>query len=93
MRVVTTVRKRGRRVSLIDVELQQGVRTGDAPDALFAVLCGDVSVPVTFGVNRMGWAPTVQIGQDWFDEDHIVVDCEGRIIVQTRQLAMVPPAE
>ena len=29
MRVVTTVRKRGRRVSLIDVELQQGVRTGD----------------------------------------------------------------
>ena len=24
------------------------------------------------------------------DEDHIVVDCEGRIIVQTRQLAMVP---
>jgi hypothetical protein len=66
---------------------------GVAPDALFALLCGDVSVPVTFGVNRMGWAPTVQIGQDWFDEDHIVVDCEGRIIVQTRQLAMVPPAE
>src|SRR4029077_15344342 len=29
MRVVTTVRKRGRRVSLIDVELRQGVRTGD----------------------------------------------------------------
>src|SRR5258707_14750939 len=29
MRVVTTVRKRGRRVSLIDVELRQGGRTGD----------------------------------------------------------------
>jgi Acyl-CoA thioesterase N-terminal domain len=29
MRVVTTVRKRGRRVSLIDVELKQGERTGD----------------------------------------------------------------
>jgi hypothetical protein len=29
MRVVTTVRKRGCRVSLIDVELRQGVRTGD----------------------------------------------------------------
>src|SRR5689334_24095659 len=28
MRVVTTVRKRGRRVSLIDVELSQRVRTG-----------------------------------------------------------------
>jgi acyl-coenzyme A thioesterase PaaI-like protein len=196
MRVVTTVRKRGRRVSLIDVELNQGDRTavraavtlgepehhvppllsvnpviplmqpepppglepigpghpmedivhlahgcdirpslttftprtdggppvieywvrpkGVAPDVLFALLCGDVSAPVTFGVNRMGWAPTVQltaylralpadgwlrvlcttvqIGQDWFDEDHIVVDCEGHIVVQTRQLAMVPPA-
>jgi len=197
MRVVTTVRKRGRRVSLIDVELTQGDRTavraaitlgdpehhvppllsvnpvvplmtpepppglepigpghpmadivhlargcdirpslttmepradggppvieywvrpkGVAPDALFALLCGDVSAPVTFGVNRFGWAPTVQltaylralpadgwlriicttmqIGQDWFDEDHIVVDCEGRIVVQSRQLAMVPPAQ
>jgi Acyl-CoA thioesterase C-terminal domain/Acyl-CoA thioesterase N-terminal domain len=194
MRVVTTVRKRGRRVSLIDVELNQGHRTavraavtlgdpehhvppllsvnpviplmqpepppgldpigpghpmedivhlahgcdirpslttftprtdggppiieywvrpkGVAPDVLFALLCGDVSAPVTFGVDRTGWAPTVQltaylralpadgwlrvlcttvqIGQDWFDEDHIVVDCEGRIIVQSRQLAMVP---
>ena len=96
---------------------------GVAPDVLFAAFplaswgcpqCGDVSAPVTFGVNRMGWAPTVQltaylralpaggwlrvlcttvqIGQDWLDEDHIVVDCEGRIIVQSRQLAMVPPA-
>jgi acyl-coenzyme A thioesterase PaaI-like protein len=194
MRLVTTVRKRGRRVSLIDVELTQGDRTavraavtlgepehhvppllsvnpviplmqpepppglepigsghpmadivhlahgcdirpslttmqprsdggppvieywvrpkGVAPDVLFALLCGDVSAPVTFGVNRFGWAPTVQltaylralpadgwlrvlcttvqIGQDWFDEDHIVVDSEGRIIVQSRQLAMVP---
>lgn len=86
-----------------------------APDAYFALLCGDVSAPVTFGVNRFGWAPTVQltaflralpadgwlrvmcttvqIGRDWFDEDHIVVDCEGRIIVQSRQLAMVPPEQ
>lgn len=196
MELVTTVRKRGRRVSLIDVELRQGDRTavraavtlgdpehrvapllsvnpviplmqpepppglepigeghpmadivhlahgcdirpslttmqprsdggppvieywvrpkGVAPDVLFALLCGDVSAPVTFGVNRFGWAPTVQltaylrtlpadgwlrvlcttvqIGQDWFDEDHIVVDCEGHIVVQTRQLALVPQA-
>ncbi|OBA88065.1 hypothetical protein A5662_25510 [Mycobacteriaceae bacterium 1482268.1] len=195
MRVTTTVRKRGRRVGLIDVELTQGDRTavraavtmgepehhvppllsvnpvvplmppepppglepigpghpmadvvhlahgcdirpslttlaprtdggppvieywvrpkGVAPDPLFALLCGDVSAPVTFGVNRFGWAPTVQltaflrtlpadgwlrivcttvqIGQNWFDEDHVVVDCEGHIVVQTRQLAMVPP--
>jgi hypothetical protein len=87
----------------------------EAPDALFALLCGDVSAPVTFAVNRFGWAPTVQltaflralpadgwlrvmctamqIGQEWFDQDHIVVDSEGRIIVQSRQLAMVPPAQ
>ena len=85
---------------------------GTAPDILFALMCGDVSMPVAFAVGRRGWAPTVQltaylrglpadgwlrvmatttqIGQDWFDEDHLVVDCEGRIIVQTRQLALVP---
>ena len=95
--------------------IEYWVRPRDGPaDTLFALLCGDVSAPVTFGVNRFGWAPTVQltaylraipadgwlrvmcttmqIGQDWFDEDHVVVDCEGRIIVQSRQLAMVPPA-
>jgi hypothetical protein len=194
MRMVTSIRKRGRRVSLVDVELNQGDRTavhavvtlGEpehlvqpllsanpvvplmapepppgvtpigpghpmaetihlaagcdirpllstlqprpdgsppmiqmwvrprdvAPDVLFALMCGDVSAPVTFAVDRRGWAPTVQltaylrglpadgwlrvvcstvqIGQDWFDEDHTVVDCAGRIVVQTRQLAMVP---
>ena len=197
LRVVTTIRKRGRRVSLVDVELNQGDRTAvrvtitmaepehhappllsvnpvvplmtpepppglepigpghpmadvvhlahgcdirpslttmapradggppvieywvrpkeGSPDVLFALLCGDVSAPVTLGVNRSGWAPTVQltaylrgmpadgwlrvmcttmqIGQEWFDEDHVVVDCEGRIIVQTRQLALVPQAQ
>lgn len=194
LRVVTTVRKLGRRISLVDVELMQGDRVAvraaitlgvpehdappllstnpvvplmtpepppglqpigpghrmadivhlahgcdirpslttmqprsdggppvieywvrpreEAPDVLFALLCGDVSAPVTFGVNRFGWAPTVQltaflrarpadgwlrvlctttqIGQEWFDEDHIVVDSAGRIVVQTRQLALVP---
>jgi hypothetical protein len=82
------------------------------PDVLFALMCGDVSMPVTLGVGRRGWAPTVQltaylrglpadgwlrvacttmqIGQDWFDEDHVVVDSQGRIVVQSRQLAMVP---
>ena len=85
---------------------------GEPPDILFALMCGDISMPVAFAVGRTGWAPTVQltaylrglpadgwlrvictttqIGQDWFDEDHTVVDCEGRIVVQTRQLAMVP---
>lgn len=94
--------------------IEYWVRPRDCPpDVLFALVCGDVSAPVTFGVNRFGWAPTVQltaylraipvdgwlrvlcttmqIGQEWFDEDHVVVDSDGRIIVQSRQLAMVPP--
>jgi Thioesterase-like superfamily len=192
VRLVTTVRKRGRQVSLVDVELQQGGKTAvrasvtlgapehhvppllsvdpaaqmsvepppevepigpghplaeinhlaagcdirqdlsglvadgagppvariwvrpraEAPDALFALTCSDISMPVPFAVGRTGWAPTVQltaylrgmpadgwlrvvctttqIGQDWFDEDHTVVDCEGRIVAQSRQLALVP---
>lgn len=84
----------------------------ESPDSLFALLCGDISPPVTFAVNRTGWAPTVQltaylrsrpadgwlrvlatttqIGQDWFDQNYLVVDCEDRVVVQTHQLAMVP---
>lgn len=93
--------------------IQMWARPRDvAPDALFALMCGDLSVPVTFAVDRTGWAPTVQltallrslpvdgwlrivascveIGHDWFDEDHIVVDELGRVVVQARQLALVP---
>jgi acyl-coenzyme A thioesterase PaaI-like protein len=93
--------------------IQNWARPRDvAPDVLFALMCGDISAPVSFAIDRTGWAPTVQltaylrglpadgwlrvvctcvqIGQDWFDEDHTVVDCEGRIVVQSRQLAMVP---
>ena len=84
-----------------------------AVDELFALMCGDISLPVPYAVGRRGGAPTVQltaylrgvpadgwlrvvcttteIGEDWFDEDHIVVDSAGRIVVQTRQLALVPP--
>jgi hypothetical protein len=46
------------------------------------------------GLPADGWlrvvCTTTQIGQDWFDEDHTVVDSTGRIIVQSRQLALVP---
>lgn len=81
-------------------------------DELFALMCGDISLPVPYAVGRRGWAPTVQltaylrglpvdgwlrvlctatqIGRDWFDEDHTVIDSSGRIVVQTRQLALVP---
>ena len=95
--------------------LQMWVRPrGIAPDTLFALMCGDLSAPVTFAVDRTGWAPTVQltaflralpadgwlrvvatcleIGHNWFDEDHIVVDSLGRLVVQARQLALVPAA-
>jgi hypothetical protein len=95
--------------------IQMWARPRDvAPDALFALMCGDLSAPVTFAVDRTGWAPTIQltaflrglpadgwlriiatcteIGQHWFDEDHIVVDHLGRLVVQARQLAMVPAA-
>jgi hypothetical protein len=95
--------------------IQMWARPRDvAPDALFALMCGDLSAPVTYAVDRTGWAPTIQltaflrglpadgwlriiatcteIGQDWFDEDHIVVDHLGRLVVQARQLAMVPAA-
>ena len=193
VRLVTTIRKRGRRIGLVDVELVQGAKTcvhavvtlgapehdaeplfSDNPvtalmsleppadvlaigpghpaaeinnlsrgcdirplvvesvadaaapmfqvwvrpkvgpvDELFALMCGDISLPVPYAVGRRGWAPTVQltaylrgmpadgwlrvvcttteIGRDWFDEDHTVVDSTGRIVVQTRQLALVPP--
>lgn len=192
VRLLTTVRKRGRRIGLVDVELVQGIRRcvhavvtlgepehdaaplfsdnpvtelmnpdppadilpigpghpaaeinnlargcdirplvvesvsdGAAPrfqiwvrpkvgpvDELFALMCGDISLPVPYAVGRRGWAPTVQltaylrgipadgwlrvlcttaeIGEEWFDEDHTVVDSTGRIVVQTRQLALVP---
>ena len=192
VRLLTTIRKKGRRIGLVDVELVQGERScvhavvtlgdpehevaplfsgspvtalmdleppadvlpigpghsaedinhlargcdirplvsdtvldGQAPafqiwvrprdgevDELFALMCGDISLPVPYAVGRRGWAPTVQltaylrglpadgwlrvlctatqIGQDWFDEDHTVVDSTGRIIVQSRQLALVP---
>ncbi|WP_156687683.1 thioesterase family protein [Mycobacterium sp. Marseille-P9652] len=95
--------------------IQMWARPRDVPpDGLFALMCGDLSAPVTFAVDRTGWAPTVQltaylralpadgwlriiatcmeIGHDWFDEDHIVVDSLGRLVVQARQLALVPAA-
>jgi acyl-coenzyme A thioesterase PaaI-like protein len=89
------------------------VRPKEGPvDELFALMCGDISLPVPYAVGRRGWCPTVQltaflrgrpaegwlrvlctttqIGQDWFDEDHTVVDSAGRVIVQTHQLSLVP---
>ncbi len=89
---------------------------GDEEDVdtsvLFALMCGDVSAPVTMNRGRFGWAPTVQLtaylrrvpapgwlrvvaessvlGNIWFEEDHTVVDSTGAVVVQSRQLAMMP---
>ena len=59
MRVVTTVRKRGRRVSLIDVELNQGNRTA----VRAAVTLGDPEhhVPPLLSVNPVIASPS----QSW----------------------------
>ncbi|MGW0043816.1 thioesterase family protein [Rhodococcus sp. NPDC003348] len=80
--------------------------------ALFAIMLGDISAPVTMNRGMFGWAPTVQlttylrrrpapgwlrvmasaqvIGDTWFEEDHLVLDSSGQVVVQSRQLAMIP---
>ena len=41
-----------------------------------------------------GWlrvrSSTSSVDGTWFDEDAVVLDCTGAVVVQTRQLAMVP---
>lgn len=96
-------------------EVRLWVRPKQEPtSALFALLAGDVSAPVTLNLGRFGWAPTVQltaylralpvdgwlrvsatstlVGGTWFEEDHLVLDETGAVVVQSRQLAMVPAA-
>ncbi|GAA3460912.1 thioesterase family protein [Saccharothrix longispora] len=34
---------------------------GERPDPYFALLAGDISMPVTFNLGRFGWSPTVQL--------------------------------
>ncbi|NLE78895.1 MAG: thioesterase family protein [Rhodococcus sp.] len=80
--------------------------------ALFAIMTGDISVPVTMNRGMFGWTPTVQlttflrrmpapgwlrvmarttvVGATWFEEDHTVLDSTGAVVVQSRQLAMIP---
>jgi hypothetical protein len=79
-------------------------------DPMFALLAGDISMPVTFNLGRFGWTPTVQLTAllrsrpapgwlrihvesravhgPWFDADATVVDATGRLICQSRQLAL-----
>ena len=41
-------------------------------------------------LDAEGARKVIEIGHDWFDEDHTVVDELGRLVVQARQLALVP---
>lgn len=85
------------------------------PDGFFAILGGDLSMPVVMNLGVFGWAPTLQmttylrrrpapgwlrarvttteIGQGWFEEDHLLVDATGAVVAQSRQLALVPSQE
>ncbi|CAM3791261.1 thioesterase family protein [Tsukamurella strandjordii] len=44
-----------------------------------------------------GWlrfrASAPVVGQQWFEEDHLLVDEAGRVVASSRQLAMVPAAD
>jgi hypothetical protein len=43
-----------------------------------------------------GWlriqASSTEVGHGWFEEDHLVLDSTGQVVVQSRQLAMLPAA-
>jgi hypothetical protein len=79
---------------------------------LFALMAGDITPPVTMNQGFFGWTPTVQlttyvrrrpapgwlrvlasstvVGDIWFEEDHVILDSAGQVVVQSRQLAMLP---
>ena len=43
-----------------------------------------------------GWlrieSSSTEVGHGWFEEDHVVIDSTGNVVVQSRQLALVPDA-
>lgn len=43
-----------------------------------------------------GWmrvmASSTVIGDSWFEQDHVILDATGQVVVQSRQLAMLPEA-
>ena len=79
---------------------------------LFALMGGDTAPVVTMNRGIFGWCPTVQLttylrrrpapgwlrvlasstvlGDTWFEEDHVILDANGDVVVQSRQLAMLP---
>ncbi|MDV3206450.1 MAG: thioesterase family protein, partial [Rhodococcus ruber] len=58
---------------------------------------GTTIVQLTAYLRRLpapGWLrimpDSTVLGNAWFEEDHTVVDATGAVVVQSRQLAMVP---
>ncbi|HEY9313059.1 thioesterase family protein [Williamsia sp.] len=43
-----------------------------------------------------GWlrleASSTEVGHGWFEQDHVVIDSTGNVVVQSRQLALIPAA-
>lgn len=84
----------------VDTSVLFALMTGDisAPVTMNRGLFGWApTVQLTAYLRRIpakGWlrvlASSTVIGGTWFEEDHLVVDSTGAVVVQTRQLAMVP---
>ena len=81
------------------------------PDAYLLALAVDSLPPVVFGIEVVGWSPTVEltwymravpapgelrvaarcrhVSGGWFDEEAEVWDSAGRLVAQSRQIALV----
>jgi acyl-CoA thioesterase len=86
-------------------------RDGADADALALALAVDAMPPTVFHLDKLGWAPTVEltfllrgipapgwltfraeatfVADGWFDENATVWDSSGRLVAQSRQLALL----
>jgi acyl-CoA thioesterase len=86
-------------------------RDGADADALGLALAVDAMPPTVFHLDKLGWAPTVEltfllrgvpapgwlafraeatfVADGWFDENATVWDSTGRLVAQSRQLALL----
>ncbi len=87
------------------------LRAPREPDAFVLALAVDSLPPVVFGLEVVGWSPTVEltwhmravpapgplrvaarcrhVSGGWFDEEAEVWDSAGRLVAQSRQIALV----
>jgi acyl-CoA thioesterase len=87
------------------------LREARDPDAYQLALAVDAMPPVVFGLQVVGWSPTVEltwymravpapgllrlaarcrhVSGGWFDEEAEVWDSAGRLVAQSRQIALV----